>query len=353
MARESWKCSHVNCKQEGGRKWNIQRHIKRLHKGEGIPVKNKSSDTEILPRGTQLPGNIEGLYPGNSTAKEENNRKRQGVKTTGELDPVDIAYQMFKKYKDRNDKIKEMRNYFANISSKIPFPPNFPHDMFIHDKLDNLLPNHVWSELSSASIPSASVPSASIPSTFSTPQVDKVQPKKVVGYVGYICSYCLEFEPLQVMYDPIAIDKISWTRHACDPDILNSAITYPTFFREDVYLCRILGLSEQMINAVKERTNGEVFLICDKITFSEVPKSTITLDLRKNEYNWLTRAIVQKYTTLDNKELKELFNLILEWCATFCCLCINFVEKEGQQDVKQEFYYLWLSYKPCLPWELR
>jgi hypothetical protein len=108
-----------------------------------------------------------------------------------------------------------------------------------------------------------------------------------------------------------------------------------------------------MINAVKEWTNGEVFLVCDKITFSEVPKSTITLDLRKNEYNWLTRAIVQKYTTLDNKELKELFNLILEWCATFCCLCINFVEKEGQQDVKQEFYYLWLSYKPCLPWELR
>jgi hypothetical protein len=353
MAREPWKCSHANCKQESGRNWNLKRHITRLHKGDGIPVKNKSSDTEKLARGTQYTGNIEGLYPRNSIVKEENNKKRQGVKTTGELDPVDSAYQMFKKLKDRNDKIEEMRNYFANNSSKIPSPPNFPHDIFNYNKVENVLPYHIWSEFSSASILSPSVPSASVSSTSSTSQVDKVQTKKVVGYVGYTCRYCLEFEPLQVVYDPSASDKISGTRHVCDPDTLNSVRAYPAFFREDVYMYRILDLSEQMIKAVKEWTNGEVFLISDKITSSNIPENTIIIDLRRNEHNWLTRAIVQKCMVLDNKELKEFFTLILDWCATFCCLCINFVDKKGQHDVKQEYCYLFLSYKLCLPWELR
>lgn len=339
MAREPWKCSHTDCKQECSRKGNLERHIRRLHKGEGIPVKNKSFDTEKLACSTEHTGNIEGLYPRNDISKEENNKKGQGVENTGELDPVDSTYRMFKKFKDRNDKIEEMRNYFANNSSKIPFPPNLLHDILNYSKPEDVLPYHIWSEFASASVPSTS----------STPQI---VPKKVVGYVGYICRYCLEFEPLQMVYDPSARDKICGTRHVCDTDTLNSAMAYPTFIREDVCMYRILDLSEQMMKAVKEWTNGEVYLISYKITFSNIPENTIIIDLCKNEYNWLTRAIVQKYTVLDNKELKEFFTLILGWRATFCYLCINFV-KEGQQDVKHEYYFLCLSCKPCLPWELR
>jgi hypothetical protein len=358
MGRESWKCPYPNCNQGSSRYWNLMRHIDRLHNGGVIPVKNKS-DAKMAAQGKQV----------NSLATEEN-KKLRGVKTTREIDLVDTVYQMYRKYRNRNDKIEEMMNYFANksSSSKMRFSPNFAHYDFSISKAENTVPYNFWSDLTPESIPSASVPSAPTPSaptpsaptpsaptpsTSNMPQADKVKTKMIVGYVEHICNYCLEFEALRMMYDPGASDKISLTRHTCDPDILYKAMAYPTFAREDVLFYRILNSSEQMISAVKEWTKGNVFLISGKLTSSEVPKCTITLnlDLRGNEYNWLTRAIVQKYTILDNKELKEFFTP-LERCATFCYVCINFVEKVGQQDVKQEFYYLWLSYRPSLPWEL-
>jgi hypothetical protein len=353
MGRETWKCPHPNCNQESSRFWNLMRHIKRFHNGEGIPVKNKS-DIEITAHSTQYFGNIKDPYPRNSPATEIS-KKIQGVNTTREIDPTDTIYQMYRKYRDRNDKIEEMMNYFAKNSSKIRFSPEFPHSMFNNGKPENAVPYQFWSDFTPASVPPASEPTAPISSTSNMPHAGAVRTKMVLGYLEHICNYCLEFEALQVMYDPNASDKISWTHHTCDPEILNTAMAYPTFAREDVLFYRTLDSSNQMINAVKEWTKGKVFLISEKLTFSEAPKSTITLDLdlRKNEYNWLTRAIVQKYTILDNMELKEFFNLVPEWCATFYCVWYNFVEKEGQQDVKQELYCLWLSYGPSLPWELR
>lgn len=230
-----------------------------------------------------------------------------------------------------------MINYFANNNSGIPLPSQFPLDILNYGKL------------------CPEFGSRSIPSTSSTPQVNKVEPKTVIGYVGYICGYCLESEPLQMMYDPNASDEISWIQHICDPETLNSAREYPPFMREDTCWYRVLNLPEQMTKAVKEWTKdgGEVFLVSDKITSGGIPKNTITLDIHKDQYNWLTRAILQKHTVLDDRELKKFFTMIVEWCATFCYLCINFVEKEGQQNMKQEYYYLCLNYRPCLPWRIK
>ena len=106
-----------------------------------------------------------------------------------------------------------MINYFANNNSRIPFSPHFPLDILNYGKLNNMPPYHIWSESGSTSIPLGS----------STSLVEKIEPRKVIGYVGYICGYCLESEPLQMMYDPNASDKISWIQHICDPEILNSA----------------------------------------------------------------------------------------------------------------------------------
>ena len=101
-----------------------------------------------------------------------------------------------------------------------------------------------------------------------------------------------------------------------------------------------------MTKAVKEWTkDGEVFLVSDKITSGTIPKNTITLNIRKNQYNWLIRAILKKYTIVDDRELEEFFTLT-DFRSTFCCL--NFVEKEGQQKMKEEFYCLCLSCKPGL-----
>ena len=115
-------------------------------------------------------------------------------------------------------------------------------------------------------------------------------------------------------------------------------------------MSKILGLSEQVTKTVKEWTKGgEVFLIPYKIDFSNVTKNTIMLNIRKNQYNWLIRAILQKHTVLNDEELNEFF--FLTYNVTFCHLRINFVEKEEQQMMKQEFYFLFLNYKPCLPFE--
>jgi hypothetical protein len=151
-----------------------------------------------LPAQYYNPSTIDGLHHRNQSAKEENNKKGQEEKTTGGIDLVDIAYPILKKWKDRNDKFEEMRKYFAD-NSRTPFPSHFPLDIFNYGKLKNTLPYDVRSEFCSTPMPSS----------LSVPQVDKRQPKKVIGYVGVICSHCLESESLKVMYDPNTGNKYS------------------------------------------------------------------------------------------------------------------------------------------------
>jgi hypothetical protein len=365
MARETWKCPYVDCKQECTRKWNLQRHILGIH-GEGKPVKNKPSANTAwstwdiqgtanifknrytsnpnspysLPSQYYDPSAIEWIHPGSQSAKEGNNKTGQKEKATGEVDFVDIAYPIYKKWKDRIDKFEEMINYFANNNSRILFSSYFPLDIFNYGKLNNMPPYHLRSEFCSLPV-----------SSLSPPQVDKVQPKKVIGYVGVICSNCLESESLKVMYDPHTGDKIYRTQHICDPQNIDSVKRYPRPKHESL-LCvfKILGLSEHVTRTVKEWTKGgEVFLIPYKIDSSNVTKNTITLNVGRNQYNWLIRAILQKHTVLNDEELNEF--LFLTYNSTFCHLRINFVEGEEQQTMKQEFYFLFLNYKPSLPFE--
>lgn len=356
MAREPWKCPYPDCKQECNRRWNLERHIAGQHGGD---VNKSAADNEKSTWETQHmrnilkeryashpnsssyslsqqdydPLRIYGLDHRNKTAKEEK---------TGEFDIIDIAYGTFKKLKDRNDKIEEMRNYLSQNNAKmiIPFSSHFPLDTFNYNEHKNTLPYHVQSEFCSTPMPSSS----------SSPQVDDVQPKKVIGYVGDICSNCLESESLKVMYDPNTSNKIFRTQHICDPQNIDSVRRYPRPKRGSLHMSRILGLSEWVTKTVKEWTKGGgVFLIPYKIDSGNVTKNTITLNIHKNQYNWLIRAILQKHTVLNDEELNEFF--FLTYNVTFCHLRINFVEKEKQQMMKQEFYFLFLNYKPCLPFQ--
>ena len=359
MAREPWKCPYADCKQECPRKWNLQRHIIRIHGGEGKPVKNKPSANAArstwdirgtasifknrytsypyspysLPSQYYDPSTTEWIYPGSQSAKEVNNKIGQEEKATGEADLVDIAYPIFKKGKDRIDKFEEMRNYFTNNNSRILFPSYFPLEIFNYGKPNNMPPYDLRSEFCSLPV-----------SSLSAPQVDQVQPKKVIGYVGVICSNCLESESRKVVYDPNTGDKIYRTQHICDPRNIDSVKEYPRPKHESLLVMfKILSLSEHVTRTVKEWTKGgEVFLIPYKIDSSEVTKNTITLNVCRNQYNWLIRAILQKHTVLNDKELNEFF--FLTYNSSFCHLRINFIEKE-------EFYFLFLNYKPSLPFE--
>lgn len=359
MAREPWQCPYHDCKQECNRRWNLERHIAGQHGGDGKPVKYKSAaDTEKSAWEKQHTRNIlkeryaphtnspsyslsqpdYGLDRRYETAREEN-KKGQNIMETGESDIVDIVYGTFEKLKDRNNKIEEMRNYFSQKNAKmtIPFSYHFPLNISNYNERKNTLSYHVRSAFCSTSMTSA--PSAS--------QVDKVQPKKIIGYVGHICRNCIVSESLPVMYDPNGGNSIFRTQHICDPQNLDLVRRSPLFFREDVCFLRILTLSKQITRTVKEWT--KVFLIAYKITSGDVTKNTIKLCICRNQYKWLTRAILQKHNILNDEELKEFFSLT--HCVTFCHIRINFVEKEEQQAMNQEFYFLFLNYKPCLPFE--
>ena len=94
---------------------------------------------------------IKGLYSRSQIVKEENDKKVQEEndkkvqeeKTTGEPDLVDIAYSTFRRRKDKNYKLEEMRNYFASHNPRTPFPPPVPLDIFNYGNPNNLPTYHV------------------------------------------------------------------------------------------------------------------------------------------------------------------------------------------------------------------
>jgi hypothetical protein len=156
------------------------------------------------------------------------------------------------------------------------------------------------------------------------------------------------------MYDPNTVNNMFRTQHICDPQNIDSVKGYSRSKQESLLLSKIVGLSQQVTKTVKEWTHGrKIYLIAYKYDFGVDTKDTITLKVCRNQDNWLTRAILQKHTVLDDEELNEFF--FLTYNATFCHLRINFVEKEGQPMMKQEFYLLFLNYEPQLStaWELR
>src|SRR5215216_3153357 len=290
MAREPWKCPHAGCKQECGRKGNMKRHIKRRHKGEGMPVKNKSSaDTEKLVCGTQQTGNIEGLYPKNKIAKEKNNKKEQGVKTTGELDPIDVIYPIFKKYKDRNDKIEEINNYFAKIS-RIPLPSNLHPDVF------NCHPD----------------------TTFDPP----------VGFRTYICVDCLTgpIDPVKLSdlrrLGPLAFKP----RHTCKQEDLENLKQVAKKRYIDVIATwhELHKLSIQYLADIVHQMFGlhnPKPLWAFETHLRPWMEDYLPTNLGKIDKNhWASRAFIakeSKETTIDNTELMDFFNLTRSTFAPF------------------------------------
>jgi hypothetical protein len=292
MAREPWKCPHAGCKRECGREWNMKRHIMRRHNGEGVPVKNKSSaDTEKLACDTQHTDNIEGLYPRNKIAKEENNKKGQGVKTTGELDPIDRAYQIFKPLKDRNDKMEEMITYFAK-NSRIPFPSHLHPDIF------NYHPN----------------------TTFDPP----------VGFRTYICENCLTgpIDPVKLSdfetLGPLAFRP----RHTCkqeDLENLRCRTTNKQYIDvittwDELRKLSLQRLADIIYQIVGPHKDIHMKVIEDSDSNSQIADSS-PINLGKiDEKHWAYRVLIaqeSKGTKIDNTELINFLNLAKSTFAPF------------------------------------
>jgi hypothetical protein len=104
-------------------------------------------------------------------------------------------------------------------------------------------PYHVLSEFCSTPMPSS----------LTAPQVHRAQPEKVIGYVGVVCSNCLESESRKVICDPNAVN-IFRTQHICDPHNIESVNGYLRPKQESLLISKILGLSERVTKTVKEWT---------------------------------------------------------------------------------------------------
>jgi hypothetical protein len=246
MARDKWKCPHDGCEGESSRRWNCKKHIRNLHQRECDPVKEKSPICQSQPEDTQFirnasrnwdrsrsrsPYSYRHMWEYNALntyhqndynhITEHNSQKRGGITSKG--DRIDEFYQIFKKLKERNDKILEMRNYFENYGSDFRFPFFSPPNIF-NNSLNVLLSD--FSSNYSAELlrrPSFHPSSSTIPN-------------KVIGYEIYICRFCLESESLPVMCDPNAGNELFKIEHSCSPDKVNTVRSYPGFVKEERYL---------------------------------------------------------------------------------------------------------------------
>lgn len=253
----------------------IWRHIKRKHKGKGVPVKNKSS----VP------------YPRNQTAKEENIKTGQKVTTTGELDLIDVIYPIFKKYKDRNDKIEEMDNYFAK-NSRIPLPSNLHPDVF------NCHPD----------------------TTFDPP----------CGFRTYICVDCLTgpIDPVKLSdlrtLGPLAFKP----RHVCEQEDLENLKRVAKKRQIDVIATwhELHKLSIQYLADIVHQMFGlhnpkPLWAFETHLRYSPWMEDYLPTNLGKIDKNhWASRAFIakeRKGTTIDNTELMDFLNLTRSTFAPF------------------------------------
>lgn len=118
MAKEYWKCPYADCKQECSRHWNMVRHIKSKHAGLGKPVKEKTLDTNQTKS--------DKLAQANGSSPHYRS-KRPAKALEQENDLVDIVYEDVRKTKDKENKIKEIEEFFGQAnttpSNNVPMSP--------------------------------------------------------------------------------------------------------------------------------------------------------------------------------------------------------------------------------------
>jgi hypothetical protein len=360
MARKKWRCPHEGCDVESGRRWNLERHIKRAHQCECNPVK-KSSDIIIkspskdrqftrnepgdrdafpskrshfyLPSWNDYPFKVYHRNNDNNVSIEHN--QKYGV-VDSETDWVNVAYRIFKRLKKRNDKIFEMRDYINTYCSDFRFPFFSPLGREDYGAINSIFPSNFSHDLSSLVLGK---------SEFSPEPM--LRSKKVIGYEVHNCGICLESESLPVICDPNEHYRVSKKEHKCDPHTVNTVKGYPRFGKEEICFHNVLSSLDLIIKTVKEWCRERIYLVCLRVSSTEIPMGTIDLIIKENQFTWLVRAIRQENTILDEGELKEF--LTLTDYVSFCCLSISFVQ--AQQKSGKETFYFFLNYKPCVPFE--
>jgi hypothetical protein len=180
---DKWQCP--NCPQTSSRRGNLKRHIERKHNGIGRP--KKESESSSFHHAT-----------GNFFTAEHRNELNERYK---EEDPIDIMYKIFKKIKERYEKVTEMRNFSQSFNSGTQF--SFP--LAINEEFSRFM------------IPPSSIPPTnSVQPIIFTPQTDPLK-DRIMGYTGYVCETCLANMPLALYYFKENSKQVGAT-HFCVPE---------------------------------------------------------------------------------------------------------------------------------------
>lgn len=319
-----WKCSI--CPQISSRKWNLEVHIRRLHKGTGIPIrlqynrragpKAVSFEDAVIPEhhGLQSPTYV----------STEPNKSQLGQKPDFVDDLHDFVFQQLP---GKLKKWHELSAYFSLVG-KSPPSDGIPQQW---DAFYTYPPSQVIDDQN---------PLASQTSIF--------------GFEAIACEKCLLAVPLDVIIvNGMGGVGESLVRsfHACDPanhispkqlEELEQISTVPITENN-----RTVPLNEFYVGLLKDKCHewikNEVKLVSVKLL--KWPKQSIRIlaEPAKVENHWAVRAVQHSHTVLNDEELLE----FLKVCngRTF-----NVFEVNSGDTINRSNNYLlyvhWLPYPP-------
>lgn len=290
-----WKCS--NCDQESSRRWNLETHIKRKHDGLGEPINSGNSGRDFIS--TQV-----GVYNGYKDYQYQNNGKlntfkppfRKSKKSLKEsLGFVDEIYDLIHKFSE----VKEFINHNSPSKNQFVFPLTLPSRGLSFPSLTQL-------QYSPIALPPIHSPSMC----------------NVIAYRGYVCSTCF-MKYINPVYGLENTGKIVEEEHRChDGTFLGRAnllgAIIPDFIK-DLYQ----RLAQELRDIVNLWTENRPFLISE---FVPVQPNCINLKIpNDSENNWISRAIRQGRTSLNDIEL-------VDFLCSSCNQTYNCFNTYSEQD---------------------
>jgi hypothetical protein len=136
----------------------------------------------------------------------------------------------------------------------------------------------------------------------------KIEDLEVIGYIGYVCQYCLIAYPLRIYKDKFnrALNPIQ-TRHSCNMESLVE-IQHHKEDKEKVLIDLYRNqLPSVMLKAVREWTGNQTSLKAVEVSMPLDGCDIITVS---NLKQWVMRAIRDRVTLLTDEELKDFISTV-------------------------------------------
>jgi len=278
--RNEWKCPQFPCDMSSNRRWNVERHIQRIHYGIGIPFSRDDPTSKVYnehadQRDTWSPAFLAELWAASQSPNQKHEEHR---------DPIDRILPYLRKYVD-------FRNLSRDLFSR---PQGFP-----------LNPRSLDSFNSSAF-------HASYGPAFSQGFSVIDEELEIFGYRGYTCGICLMNFALAVYarkYNDVleahnqqgGLQTIPAV-HRCNVQRAVAYSSLPVETRNKIFTDLLKNLPVRIMTSVKSWTKNQSGLFSFEMKPYDVYKN-FSSDLFPNDENhWSIRTIKNRKTTFKNDE---------------------------------------------------